>query len=283
MPLIYRLRPSILLLVCVIGLITGCQPTLTAYPDISETELSQATEEQRQLSSEHLLEKRHKKRKRLLKYEQRLLDVGEKIAREAIALCDHLNREKSLCLYEFNLVESHIFDFNAWADGKQVYMTDAMVRFLKEDSELAFVLAHEIAHNMMRHNRVAQISSTIGSILGALADEIVYDYGGFGTGRAFERAGGDTGFRYYSPDMEREADYIGVYLTARAGYPLEPLKYLWQRMSNLDTDAIYIETTHPTNPERAASLQKAIDEIRRKQQQGISLIPNVTKSTVIQN
>lgn len=40
---------------------------------------------------------------------------------------------------------------NAWSDGKYVAVTGRMMAFAREDSELAFVVAHEMSHNILGH------------------------------------------------------------------------------------------------------------------------------------
>jgi hypothetical protein len=40
---------------------------------------------------------------------------------------------------------------NAWSDGENVAVTDAMMHFTRNDNELAFVVAHEFAHNLLHH------------------------------------------------------------------------------------------------------------------------------------
>jgi hypothetical protein len=40
---------------------------------------------------------------------------------------------------------------NAWSDGDNVAVNTAMIHFTHNDDELAFVVAHEMAHNMLHH------------------------------------------------------------------------------------------------------------------------------------
>ena len=39
----------------------------------------------------------------------------------------------------------------AFADGTKVFLTRGMMRFAQSDEELALVVAHETAHNIMGH------------------------------------------------------------------------------------------------------------------------------------
>lgn len=40
---------------------------------------------------------------------------------------------------------------NAWADGRHIILTTGMDRFARSDDEIAFVIAHEMAHNILGH------------------------------------------------------------------------------------------------------------------------------------
>jgi hypothetical protein len=42
---------------------------------------------------------------------------------------------------------------NAWSDGRYVAVTQRMMSFAADDQELAFVVAHEMAHNILRHTQ----------------------------------------------------------------------------------------------------------------------------------
>lgn len=46
-------------------------------------------------------------------------------------------------------------EVNAWSDGDHVMLTTAMMRLAQSDDELAFVIAHEMAHNILGHSRTA--------------------------------------------------------------------------------------------------------------------------------
>lgn len=44
---------------------------------------------------------------------------------------------------------------NAWADGKHIVVTTGMADLARSDDEIAFVIAHEMAHNILEHSREA--------------------------------------------------------------------------------------------------------------------------------
>ena len=53
---------------------------------------------------------------------------------------------------------------NAWADGHHIVITTAMTDFAGSDDEIAFVIAHEMAHNILGHNRPRGKTGFFGSL-----------------------------------------------------------------------------------------------------------------------
>jgi membrane-associated protease RseP (regulator of RpoE activity) len=82
------------------------------------------------------------------------------------------------------------------------------------------------------------------------------------------------------PHYEADADYLGLYLAARAGYDIESAPGLWKRMAIrnpyglLDSKDVGFRS-HPHTAGRALSLQATIREIREKQEAGLPLEPEV--------
>jgi membrane-associated protease RseP (regulator of RpoE activity) len=50
-----------------------------------------------------------------------------------------------------NVILSTSSNLNAWSDGSRVMVTTAMMQQAANDDELAFVIAHEMAHNILGH------------------------------------------------------------------------------------------------------------------------------------
>jgi membrane-associated protease RseP (regulator of RpoE activity) len=159
---------------------------------------------------------------------------------------------------------------NAFADGENVIFTYSMMRFANGD-DLATILAHEIAHNAMDHVEAKKQNSLLGGLLGA-----VLDVAGGTTSSAFwtEELGGEGASRH-SSDFEREADYVGMYILARANKDLEAAPNVWRRMSTINPGAIAYESSHPSSAERFVRLTEAIKEIERKRDLGVALLPEM--------
>ncbi len=139
---------------------------------------------------------------------------------------------------------------NAWADGKHITVTTAMMDFVRNDRELALVLGHELAHNTMGHIKKA-IWNTIIS--------------GFAT-------------RTTRP-FEAEADYVGLYYMARAGYEMDGVEEVWRRLGILFPKSVVRAKSHPVTPERLLAIRMTAREIRAKQKAGAPLLPNRLKPT----
>ena len=94
------------------------------------------------------------------------------------------------------------------APGNFVFISTGMLEFVKSEDELAFVLAHEIAHIELDHG------------LNAIKSKQGMDLFQDAAGGAMPGLDGLFGFMEngFSADLEGEADKRGAQLTARAGY-----------------------------------------------------------------
>lgn len=160
-------------------------------------------------------------------------------------------------------------EVNAYADGKQVTVQRGMLHFANNDTELALVVSHEIAHNSMSHMRSKMTNYALGSILDIAAQILlkVPTQGLFG----------NAGARAYSQEFEAEADYVGLYIMARAGGDIDNAPQFWRRMATLSPGAIQSShmSTHPATPERFVALEETVKEIKVKKAAGKPLVPNL--------
>lgn len=176
------------------------------------------------------------------------------------------------CAYQFFLVEGN--EINAAADGRTIYLNRGMLRFVRTDEELALVLGHELAHNAMRHIEAMQTNAMVGAVGGAMLD-ILAAAGGINTGGAFSDAGGDIGRMMFSQAFESEADYVGLYFTARAGFDTTDVENFWRRMAAENPRGIRFAYRHPNSAERYLGLAATRQEIADKLARGVALRPNM--------
>jgi hypothetical protein len=171
------------------------------------------------------------------------------------------------CDYEVGLERAGVV--NAFADGRSVRFTTGMMDFATDD-ELALVFGHELGHNAMGHMDKREENARTGSTLGGMLDLLTgaEHLGGYW---------GDVARGAYGRDFEAEADYVGIYYAARAGFDIATAAGFWRRLAALNPRTITISTSHPTNPARFLALESAAREIEAKRQAGTELRPEIRK------
>lgn len=139
---------------------------------------------------------------------------------------------------------------NAFAlPGGHVFVTRGLAEFVQSDDELAFVLAHEIAHIEMRHcldgNRYRIVLGRVGAAgVGEMMDEM-------------QRSLAIS----YSREQETEADERGLLIAATAGYQPKAAAALFRRLAALEPQPRagwlmpYMES-HPGALERAERIER---------------------------
>ena len=163
---------------------------------------------------------------------------------------------------------------NAFADGNSVYVTQGMMDFTKTDDELALVIAHELAHNTMRHIDAKRTNAMGGLVIDILIGVLTgVDTQGMFT-QNFAQA--------YSQEFESEADYVGLYMSQISGYDITEAAYFWRRMGVKHPGSIDKNhaASHPSSPERFVSIEDTIKEIETKKTTGEVLMPNIDENTI---
>jgi predicted Zn-dependent protease len=98
-------------------------------------------------------------------------------------------------------------------------------------------------------------------------------FGGMSTYGAFSKVLTQAGARAFSVAFEREADYVGAYYAARAGYDPAGSEEIWCTLSLEEPDSIRVATDHPITPVRFVQMQKGIEEIESKKWRNVPLDP----------
>lgn len=263
--------PRFLMFLPVLFLVACVAPTAKA-PTVMQQELAAEAARHQEFVNQEKLRKEQYAIQKNAEMETRLAKIGARIMEGGLKLCRYIAVDKANCVYKIHLKEEKTV--NAYADGKDIYVTTAMMNFAKSDEELATILGHEYAHNLMGHVDAQMKNALAGRLVGMTLD-ILAAAGGVGTGSIFSDAGAHIGGLSYSQAFENEADYIGVYIMAHAGYDIQNAPNIWRRFSVKDGgQGIYTSTTHPTNPHRFLALSKAIQEIEHKRRQKMALIPD---------
>lgn len=169
---------------------------------------------------------------------------------------------QTVCEFPTLLVRSP--EINAAADGRVLAITSGLFELTRNDDELALILGHELAHNTLGHLKAAETKEKPGSLLDAFVRATI----GAAVAKAVTRP--------YSIENEKEADYVGLYLMARAGYDITAAESFWRRLNDT-TRATSVNLTHPSGEARLQALQTAIAEIKAKQKAKKPLEPDLKR------
>jgi hypothetical protein len=147
--------------------------------------------------------------------------------------------------------------FNADADGRTIGVSLAMLRYADTDDALAFIMGHELSHDVLGHAEI-------------LDNEHVK--------RGLLRSVGKNRTRIL--DTERQADYLGVYFAASAGYDLDAVARFWQRYTHDHGLGIFGDGTHLGDHSRIRFIEAAIAEVKAARAQGLPLAPDYPRFLV---
>lgn len=165
--------------------------------------------------------------------------------------------------WEFNLIADK--QVNAFCmPGGKIAVYEGLLPVTQDETSLAIVLGHEIAHAVAKHS-AEQMSASLRQqygtqILGGVLSKVAGQNAG-----DLAAAAASTGFSFanlkYSRDNEYEADYMGLIFAAMAGYNPELAIPFWQRMSaNNTSQTREFLSDHPSDANRIAKLQAALPE-----------------------
>jgi predicted Zn-dependent protease len=257
--------------------LVACATPTTDNPTYTTAELQQEQAAQAKAGSHAPIYFNAKKNygyKQIEALDDRMKPIAERVQRAAGELCDELPKKPDdTCIFSITL-NSREHALNAHTDGHTVVINPAMVDFITNDNQLAFVLSHEMGHNVMRHIDKQEHNANYGIALGMVGD-VFAGMNRVNSKGAFTKLGGQQAALSYSPQFEAEADYVGLYIMARAGHKIEAAPDVWRIMSQAQPDSIYVTHTHPNNPARTIAMEKTVAEIRTKQRSGLPLIPNI--------
>lgn len=140
----------------------------------------------------------------------------------------------------------------------------------KSDDEIAAVMGHEIAHATMRHVTRKLTSLSGYGLLGGFISVGVGSAAGENWGYAVNRIF-NTGASLYLPNYsrahEREADQVGMYYMAKAGFDPQAAIDVWQKASDRKkakgkSDKTSFFDSHPASGERAQFLRTFLGDAK---------------------
>ncbi|MBC3758764.1 M48 family metallopeptidase [Hyunsoonleella sp. SJ7] len=186
--------------------------------------------------------------------------VGQRIAVAAERWLNANNHQGYLEDYqwEYNLVDDKTV--NAWCmpGGKIVFYT-GILPIAKSETGVAAIMGHEVAHALANHGQ-QRMSAGMLQQLGAVAGNIaIQDARKRDMFNQAYGIGSTVGVMLpFSRSHESEADKIGIYLMAIAGYNPDEASELWKRMKANSGGQAPPEflSTHPSNDTRITNLKE---------------------------
>ena len=153
------------------------------------------------------------------------------------------------CGYEVQLKPSD--ELNARADGRRLFISTALAQFAQTDDELALILGHELAHNVLGHRRWSETGGEGRTVVDRDCDPRLCATG----------------------NHEQQADRVGLFLMARAGYDARVAAPFWRRFGASNWRVRYPQLAHASAGTRARQLEDVQLEIEGLVASNRPLIP----------
>lgn len=155
--------------------------------------------------------------------------------------------------WQVQVISSQVPEAYSMPGGRVLLSEGLIAHFALEEAEIAFVVAHEVAHGLLQHER-----QTL-----AMANAIIQPRG---ISRSVEdlyfQMGYDFGLMLQLQPLlkatEMEADQAGLLLGAMAGYRPDRMLGFLRKLAAGEPDGHPVLATHPDSPERLANLRKSL-------------------------
>ena len=195
--------------------------------------------------------------------------VGQNLANAVVSYfnTNGLGNEVAQYKWEFNLVQDPSVNAFCMPGGK-IVVYEGLLPVTQDETSLAIVLGHEIAHAVAKHS-AEQMSTAIKQQYGAQALSVLM--AGAGASSGMQQVAGTVfglgakgASAKYSRDHESEADYLGIIFAAMAGYNPDAAVAFWQRMSQATGGgSTSWLSTHPSDATRIKQIQGWLPEARK--------------------
>ena len=197
---------------------------------------------------------------------QMVKNVGNRIARATEDLLKEKGMAEDVRTYkwEFNLIDDPK-TVNAWCmPGGKVAVYTGILPVTKDETGLAVVMGHEIAHAVAKHGN-ERMSQGLLAQLGGVALSVALSTQPAAAADLFLSAyglGAQVGVLLpYSRVQESEADKIGLALMAKAGYDPREAVPFWKRMNEKGgSRPPEFLSTHPAPETRIREIEAFLPE-----------------------
>ncbi|MEZ5105838.1 MAG: M48 family metallopeptidase [Draconibacterium sp.] len=208
-------------------------------------------------------------------YQASVKRVGQRISQAVEAYLKEIGRSELINGYkwEFNVLQNNAL--NAWCmPGGKIAFYEGIMPVCKDDNGIAVVMSHEIAHAVAKHSNER------------MTQEMAIQFGGMALSQALSEkkeetqqiamlafgVGSQLGVILpYSRSHESEADELGLYFMAMAGYDPHEAPVFWERMmAQGESGTPEFLSTHPDPQNRINRLNhimpKAVEYYEGKKQ-----------------
>ena len=150
--------------------------------------------------------------------------------------------------------------------GNFVFVWTGMLRSTYTDGELATVLAHELGHVLADHTHATpgeEAGQILANVSGNIASSVVATQGPYGAlaqlaGLLISETVKAVAVNPEAQRQELEADHIGLFLMADAGFDPREAVAFWSRFSQQNrgaSDSLQFFSSHPASEERVVELE----------------------------
>ena len=152
--------------------------------------------------------------------------------------------------------------------GGKIVVYEGLLPVTKNESSLAIVMGHEIAHAVARHS-AERLSNAYKEQYGAAALSALLQGAGLSSGwqqlaSLAHQYGGALFTSGFSRKQESEADHMGLIFAAMAGYDPQVAVEFWQRMSSVTgggSNSLFSD--HPSDATRIEQIKGWLPEAQQ--------------------
>ncbi|MYD45136.1 MAG: M48 family metalloprotease [Gammaproteobacteria bacterium] len=185
---------------------------------------------------------------------------------------------------DFNIVIVDHKELSSRVVENTIFLSSTLFDFAESDAEIQFIIAHEMAHRIYRH-RPGKLTPLRALALGV---DALVNYGlvatqlvaGIVSGDELEGQVWAPGAIFshqnnppYRHALEKQADYLAMYMLARANIDVSDIDIFWERVPS---DS-YLSEIHVSKPGRIENMLAIQEELERKIESGSPLIPSNTR------
>lgn len=146
-------------------LLSGCAGSAYHLPQVSQTDVQAA---QQKIAANKVPLKTYERSHQ--KYKQTLANISSRLVKNSKPLCKHTGYESCHFQVAYNPDDT----INAYAsDGYKITIYRGLLQYLKNDDEMAAVIAHEMGHHLANHNEETAQNAAAGAAISGILTAVL--------------------------------------------------------------------------------------------------------------